>query len=1556
MGNSKAEPAIEGIAIIGMAGRFPGAKNLSDFWQNLRDGVESVSFFSDQELTASGIEPALFGDPKYVKAKAVLDNVELFDPAFFGVNPREAEIIDPQHRLFLECAWEALESAGCNPETYEGSIGVYAGVSMNTYLLNNLLSNKALIEAVGAYQTMLGNDKDFMPTRVSYKLNLKGPSIVVQTACSTSLVAVQLACQSLLSYQCDIVLAGGVSIRTPRKAGYLYKEGMILSPDGHCRAFDAKAQGTIVGEGAGIVVLKRLADALADRDCIHAVIKGGAINNDGSLKVGFTAPSVDGQAEVIAMAQAVAGVDADTISYVEAHGTATPLGDPIEIAALTKAFRASTHRKRFCAVGSVKTNIGHLDAAAGVAGLIKTVLALKYRMLPPSLHFETPNPNIDFDNSPFYVNARLGEWNTGGTPLRAGVSSFGIGGTNAHVIVEEAPPLEASGPSKPWQLLVLSAKTGAALENMTENLVHHLKAHPNLDLADIAYTLQLGRRTFGHRRIAVCRDHDDAVTALSTRDPKRVLTAVEDSKDRPVVFMFTGQGSQYVNMALELYRIESKFREQVDRCSEILKPRLALDLRDVLYPSMEQTEAATEKLNQTLVTQPALFVIEYALARLWMEWGIRPQAMIGHSIGEYVAACLSGVFSLEDALGLVATRGQLMQKMPGGAMIVVSLPENEVRPLLDSQLALAALNGPSLCVVSGSTNAVEGLQNQLAQQGVSCSRLHTSHAFHSEMMAPILEPFMEQVKRVALSPPVIPFVSNVSGSWITAGEAQDPSYWARHLRQTVRFAEGVRSLLEQPESILLEVGPGRTLTSLVNQHPDKTSRHVVLSSLRHPQDQSSDSAFLLNTLGRLWLAGKRVDWAALYSKESRCRIPLPTYPFERQRYWVEPRNQPYGSETRRPTLDKRADISDWFYLPSWKRSILPQILTPNGFQGQELCWLIFTNGCDIGQQLIERLQEQGQHVIKVTAGRKFTSSGEALYTINPKARDDYDTLIKELGAQGKIPNRIVHLWTVTSKDHIPATIESVDAAQEMGFYSLLFLSQALDAQRVTEPLQIDVISNHMHELVDETTTYPEKATVLGPCRVIRQEYANIACRSIDISLEPSANSAGERLVDQLVAELTAKSSEPVIAYRGRHRWVQTFEPIRLGDKHEFPARLKDRGVYLITGGLGGIGFVLAEHLAKTVRAKLILTGRTVLPAREQWSRWLATHDDQDHIGRKIRKVQFLEELGAEVITVGADVANNEEMQPVIARATERFGAIHGVIHAAGIAVSGGLIPLKTAAMAADILAPKVNGTVVLYNLLKDIKPDFFLLCSSIASILPPPGQIDYCAANAFLDAFAHCHNSRNGTQVVSINWDTWREVGMAVDIPAPVGLKKAREENLKQGILSNEGVDVFNRILSAPLPQVVVSTRDLRIRLAQPDQLESPTDAEQSSKTVSEEPASRHSRPNLSNTYVAPETEMQQTIAEVWQELLGIDQVGIYDNFFDLGGHSLLATQVLAQLEKKLALRINRTELMFQTLGQLAAACEEKMDQIQKPEPEGLIRKLSHAIRNAVSPRVDDRD
>ncbi len=1072
------------IAIIGMSGRFPGANHIEQFWRNLQDGVESISVFTHAELQAAGISPTVLSDPNYVKARGVLENEAWFDASFFSMTPKEAEITDPQHRLFLECAWEALETAGYDTASYNGSIGVYGGAYENTYLLN-LHTIPGLVESVGRFPINIGNEKDYLTTRVSYKLNLNGPSLTVQTACSTSLVAIYLASHDLLSGACDMALAGGVSIRGPQKAGYVFQPGGIFSPDGHCRAFDANAQGTVTANGVGVVVLKRLADALTDGDSIQAIIKGSTINNDAALKVGYTAPSVDGQARVIRAAQAMAEVEPETITYIETHGTGTTLGDPIEIAALTRVFQVGTQETHGCAIGSVKTNIGHMHVAAGVAGLIKTVLALKHGMVPPSLHFDQPNPKIDFDTSPFYVNTRLAAWKAGRSPRRAGVSSFGIGGTNAHVILEEAPRQEPTGTSRPWHLLVLSAKTSSALETATVNLTAHFKRHPGLNLADVAYTLQVGRSPFEHRRILRCQNLPDAVAALEPLDPKRVLTNAQPSGERPVVFMFTGQGGQYVNMAVELYQHEPTFRQQVDLCAQLLQPRLGLDLRQVLYPELPDAdpaaiEAAARQLDQTWLTQPALFVIEYALARLWMEWGVQPQAMIGHSIGEYVAACLAGVFSLEQALDLVAVRGRLMQSLPTGAMLAVFLPEAEVQPLLHEQLSLAAVNSPLVCVVSGPSQAVAALAERLVANGVGCRRLHTSHAFHSTMMDPILESFMQQVNRINLHPPQILYLSNVTGTWITAAETTQPSYWARHLRQTVRFAEGMEALLRQPDRVLLEVGPGHGLSSLARQHPHKRAEQLVLSSLRHPQEKQADEAVMLDTLGRLWLAGVAIDWPGVYAHERRYRLPLPTYPFERQRYWIEPSSPADAAQTPQAALRKKPDMADWFSIPSWKRSMPPVPLEPGALAQQRSRWLVFSDACGVGAHMVKRLVQEGQDVITVRVGAQFSRVEDDIYTLNPRQPTDYDALLNELCQLDKLPQTLVHLWSVTPHDPDRAGPQFLQQAQDAGFYSLLFLAQALANRQVTTSLHLGVISNHMQQVAGTEGTTTGESHPIGP--------------------------------------------------------------------------------------------------------------------------------------------------------------------------------------------------------------------------------------------------------------------------------------------------------------------------------------------------------------------------------------------------------------------------------------------------------------------------------------------
>ena len=1376
------------VAVIGMAGRFPGADNIETFWQNLKNGVEPISFFSDEELGAAGIEPALMNNPNYVRAGGILPDIERFDAAFFGYNPKEAEVMDPQQRLFLEVAWAALEDAGYDSNTYDGLIGTFAGAGTNTYVFN-LYSNCDISESIGGFEALIGNASDHLCTRTSYQMNLEGPAVAVQTACSTSLVAVHIACQSLISGDCDMALAGGVSLHIPQRTGHLTQAGWIISPDGHCRAFDDRARGTANGSGVGIVVLKRLDDAIAEGDCIQAVIKGSAINNDGARRIGYTAPRVEGQAKVIRAAQLMAEVDAGSIGYIETHGTGTELGDPIEIIALTRAFRETTDKRGFCAIGSVKTNFGHLDTGAGVTGLIKAILCLKHRQLPPSLHFETPNAKIDFENSPFYVNHQLREWEAAETPRRAGVSSFGMGGTNAHVILEETPVTADPGESGRPCLLLLSAKTPRALDTVCERLVTYFKNHPGINLTDAAYTLQVGRRPLSQRRILVCRDAADAVTALEDRDPKRVFSSAQEQEDRPVVFMFPGQGAQYVNMGRELHRVEPVFREEMERCFEILKPITGFDLKEILYPPLSTPVGARRAdpglphhsalINETSITQPALFVVEYALARLLMSYGIKPQAMAGHSIGEYVAACLSGVFSLEDALMLVTLRGRLMQTLPGGSMLGVPLPEMEVQPKLTADLSIAAVNGAKLCVVSGPTAAVEALQRQLTDKGVNCSRLHTSHAFHSVMMEPVMASFADQIKNVKLYTPTIPYLSNLTGAWIGAEDTTNPDYWVNHLRRTVRFADNLAELLKNPEWLLLEIGPGRSLSTLAKQHRGKEPGQVILSTLRHPQEPQPDEEFLFNTLGRLWLAGAKIDWYGVHAHERRRRLSLPTYPFEGKRYWVALKKRESAAQPEPVPVSKKTVMADWFYQPVWQRAEHPAA----GDGPEETVflpgWIIFSDSCGLGDKIAALLKEDDQDVTIVRQGDRFQNPEEGVYNIDPKSAGDYQTLFGQLAEAVEPPWKIAHFWGVTTAGLPPAGRETFEKSQYSGFYSLLFLAQAVGKlySDIGGNLQITVISDHMQKVADDEILFPEKATVLAPCKVIPKEYPGITCRSIDVLLPEAGSEKEKQLIGQLIKELSGDSRDPIVAFREGQRLVQTFEPVRLTEPEETGAglltaegrvRLRKGGTYLITGGLGGMGLTFSQYLARDFQAKLVLIDRLALPERDDWQQWLAERDGDEMVIRKIKAVQALEEAGAEVMTSAADAADEPGMKEIIDRARERFGPIHGVIHTAGIA-GGGMIRLRTREAAEEVFAPKVTGLYVLDTLLRQEKPDFIVLCSSLTSILGEYGQVDYCAANIFLDAYAWQHTTSGEPFTLSINWDTWKDLGMAVDAAARIG-------------------------------------------------------------------------------------------------------------------------------------------------------------------------------------------
>ena len=1508
------------IAIIGMSGRFPGAKGVDELWRNLVAGREGITFFTAEELLAAGVSPATVANPNYVRAKGILGDVDQFDASFFGLNPRETELMDPQHRVFLECAWEALENAGWDPDRFAGLVGVYAGLSMNTYMIMNLLSHMELVASVDTLQASLGNDKDPMTSRVSYKLNLKGPSVTIQSASSTSLVAVHQACQSLLQHDCDMALAGGVSIHLPEVSGYLYQEGGTTARDGHCRAFDASATGFVSGHGAGVVVLKRLDDALADGDTVYAVIKGSACNNDGSLKVSFMAPSVEGQVEVYRQAYENAGVDPRTVSYIECHGTGTALGDPIEIAALSRVFSAAEDgRRNYCAIGSLKTNIGHLDTAAGVCGLIKTALSLYHGAIPASLHFEAPNPRIDFAGSPFFVNTELRPWPAG--PRRAGVTSLGMGGTNAHVVLEAAPPSVPTSGSRPHQLLLFSAKSANALERSTARLADHLRQSPDLDLPDVAFTLTQGRKAFQHRRALLASDVADATVALETLDPERLLTTAPEPGDRPVAFLFPGQGAQYPGMGRGLYEAEPTFRADVDLCCRLLQPQLGLDGLDLRQVLFEDGDSAAERLQSTQLAQSALFVISWATARLWMSWGVRPEAMLGHSIGEYVAACLAGVFSLEDALAVVAARGRLMSQMPPGAMLGVPLPEAEVLPLLGEELSLAAVNRPAVSVVSGPVEAVEELAARLAEQGLTCRRLHTSHAFHSRMMEPVLQQLIEQIKRVRLEPPRLPFLSNVTGTWIRAEEATDPAYWARQLRQAVRFADGVAHLLAEPHRILLEVGPGNTLSTLARQHPAAAPSHAMIASLRHPKQSDPDPVFLSNALARFWLAAGTVDWAGYWGGERRRRLALPSYPFERQRYWIDPLPK---TAAARPA-GRRDDPAEWFYVPVWKQSRRPAAQAAMTETAET--WLLFLDRCGLGEALAERLEASGRSVVRVAEsmdGGAF-SRGPAGFTVAAGRRADYDALFDALG---RTPAHILHLWNVTSG---PADGD-VEAALDRGYYSLVFLAQALGRQSVTDPTAITVVSNGLCEVTGDEPLDPLKATLVGPVTVIPREYLNLSCRSVDVALGGDL----ERTAGQILDEIGRAPELPTVAFRGHLRWVREYEQTPL---ERAESRLRPGGVCLITGGLGGLGLELAEFLAHESQARLVLVGRSAFPERARWADWLAEHHEGDATRGKIERLLAIEELGGEVLALSADVTDPAAMREVLAQAERRFGAVHGVIHAAGVP-GGGLLQGKSREAAERILAPKVRGALVLSDLFAGSELDLFVLTSSITVLLPQVGQADYVAANAFLDAFAtvRSQSGQAGQGTTSIGWDAWRETGMALTTEVPEEWKARRRESLAQGLSSSEGVEAFARITASGLPQVVTSTLDLAGRLAENDRLVSLAALDEAAGSAGPAAAvttSAHPRPALATAYVQPQTDLERGIAAAWQEILGVEPIGLHDNFFELGGNSLAGLRLVQRLREQSRAGLSEVSLYeAPTVGALARLIAKQTAAQSGPEEE----------------------
>lgn len=1498
----------DGIAVVGMAGRFPGARDLSEFWENLRAGTMSLRRLTDDELRRAGVPEKTLADPEYIKVASLLDGIDRFEPAVFGITPREAEAMDPQMRVLLEICHDALQDAGYDPARFPGRIGVYTGARSNEYLTKYVRANPRFMEMIGEPRARIGNYADFLSTCVSYHLGLRGPAITCLTACSTSLVTVHMACAALFGGECDMAVAGGVEIPLPAYRGYRCSDGGgILAVDGIVRPYDAKASGTVFGAGAGVVVLKRLSKAVADRDAIHGVIIGSAINNDGDAKSAYAAPSEAGQAEVLAAALRTAKIDPASVGYVEGHGTGTLLGDPIEVAALNRVYGVGRRGGRAVALGSVKSNVGHLGTAAGICGLIKAVYSVREGVVPASLNCSDPNPRLCLDAGPFYVANSTAPWPGDLTPRRAAVSSFGIGGTNAHMLVEQPPEVTTGLARRPYHLLPFSARTPAALAAMQEAFGSHLREAPAGALADIAYTLAEGRPVRAVRRAVVVADQADAVRRLGEGRADTAHPVPRGHAPR-LVFLLPGQGAQYVGMGRQLYEREPQFAAVLDHCRAVLRRTHGLDLTSVLFPAT--AEAATQaeaRIGRTSVTQPALFAVEYALARLLISWGVEPAAMVGHSIGEYVAATLAGVMDADDALRLVADRGLLIESLPPGSMTAVHLSEDELRPMLPPDVDLAAVNSPGLCVVSGPESAVRELETSLSARKVGLSRLRTSHAFHSRMMDPVLEQLAARVAAVRLQPPGIPFVSNVTGDWITAEQAVDPAYWARHVRACVRFGAAARLLLSDGGYCFAEVGPGRALSSLVTDTAASLAAHrakrvTAVPLLRAARDAGDDQRTLLEGLGRLWSYGCPVDWPSFWANEDRGRVHAPACPYERESFWVTP------ARGRTRAADVSGDEGP-LYVPTWTETAPPR--SSDADDGS--AWVVFARAGEVVTgELIRLARAACGNVVVVSPGGKYAETADGGRTVRPREAADYGRLAAAVLAAEPKRVRLVHAWLLGGG---PARTEQATVRRhlDLGLYSLLLMFQEFARRAAGTALDVSVLTSGMQDVLGDGDVHPAKAAVRGLLRVVPREMRNVTVRGVDVG----AGSA-ETVGTQLFRELRSGSTEREVALRGRKRWVARHSAIRLAETAGRPSVLRDEGVYLVTGGLGGLGLELAKELARRVRARIVLVGRSGLPPRSAWAS-LAVESPDAALRDRIRAVLRVEELGGHVLVCTGDVTDEVRMRQIRAEVMRAHGRVDGIFHLAGVA-GGGLVEVRAQEAVDRILAPKVLGTYVLDQV---FRPPLLVLYSSIAAITGDYGQADYAAANACLDAYAQAQWGA-GRHVVSVNWPQWTDVGMATRA------ENAILDAYREGAISpTEAAGVLWSILASGTgPQVVVSPGGLirRERFAS----RAAAAAGGGGADVRAHGVGLAAR-YAEAAYAPPQNDVERRLAAVWQHAVGVERVGLDDDFQELGMSSIAAVRLVRQISEVFGVDVSIRELFDgRTLRAASGAVQAALNRKQR--------------------------
>jgi len=1449
----------DAIAIIGMACRFPGAVDVAAYWDLLKAGRCAIRHFSIDEALQDGADPREVEQPNHVRAFGVLEDAECFDGAYFGINPRDALAMDPQQRLFLEVATSALHDSGYDPQHSSHAIGVFAGATTSTYHLNALLRSPAWQTAEASEEALFGNFHGFLATRLSYLLNLRGPSIAVQSACSTSLVAVHLACQSLMNFECDMALAGGVSVQWPQKRGYLYEPDGIYAPDGVCRPFDHQAKGVVFGNGAGAVVLKRLADALADKDAIDAVILGSAVNNDGADKVGYTAPSVTGQAQVIKTAHRYSAVDPNDIGLVEAHGTGTALGDPIEVRALKDAFGTCSSQNQ-CALSSVKSNIGHLDAAAGIASLIKAALAVRHGVITGTAGFSAPNSELGLEGSPFQVSAETQPWPEHFSNRIATVSSFGFGGTNAHAVLRDWPVTENEHTDKDaYHIVPVSGMTQAAVTAQFQQLETFGKsADAQGSLAGFAHVMQSGRRTLPFRGAAVVKE----ISEIKADDA--ALRARERLKDDLApVFLFSGQGAQYVEMGAALFEASPVFRNAFRTCSEGFAPLIGENLEDLVFG---RSASAQTRLGETRFTQPALFTIEYALAKWWEDIGVVPRAMIGHSIGEYVCACLAGVFSLDDTLRAVAKRAALMQAADPGAMLAVTLPADQIAADLPPEVQLAAVNAPDLSAVAGPIAAIDDYEAMLAAKGVSVTRLRTSHAFHSAMMEDASAALETYLETLSLRAPQIPFVSTVTGQWMTDEDATSPAYWASQIRQPVQFSQAIVTLLQDMPAALIEVGPGHTLTTLAGLHITPQQPATAISTLPTAKDAGSDVAHCLGAAASFWCAGGVLDWPKLHSTPPRKRH-LPGYPFARTPYAVKA----HLEDTMGARLPvKEADLGNWTYAPSWTRSVAP--LRSDGHALHQ--FILLDPGGPIGAALKADLIAQGHDVVTID--------------MSALERQQPGTIKNEIAqhVDETRPTQVIHLGFL-----MPAPDGSQQAllahTQSIGLWPLLEACQALIENAAGAQSRVLVCGAGVHSIMAEPCPGAHMMTARGLLAALTAE-TQMSATFVDLPAAASETDAPGLAVAQILSEALCDDPVPCAAYRNGQRWLPTQCRAPLAAPSDSPKRLVQDGHYMITGGLGGLGLAFASFLARSVSARLTLITRRSPP----YSADVAT------------ALEEIEAAGARVEIVQTDVSNAADMANAIDASMARFGKINGVFHLAGIA-GGGLLEMQTRESLAETFAAKAKGAAVLQDVLRAHDVDFLMLNSSLAALFTTAGRGDYAAANLFLDALAQDPYATVGQtgRIVTVNWDLWTQTGMGADSSPAL-----------DGITTQEGVSILARVLNCDAAHIIVSCRD--VEALRTLDLAVTHDGE----TVIDSAETTSSRPNTNSDYVAPVTPLETALCEAWSAVLGVSPIGIKDDFFELGGNSLLALRIASRVRKAQGVDIGpKAILQHLTIGALAA-------------------------------------